>query len=61
MKRQITISWDGDDTKVTFSDGWKGLYDMAKLDNLQDAILELTAKYDAELKQFFDREKPEEA
>lgn len=49
MKRQITISWNGEETTVTLSQGWNELDRVTKLDNLQDAIADLTDLYNSML------------
>lgn len=47
MKNQITITYnhEQDETKVTFSEGYRTIYDIAQLDMLHDALYELTIKY----------------
>ncbi len=48
MTAKITITWNGNDTKVVFSKDWYELHFIEKLDNLKDAILELTISYEEE-------------
>jgi hypothetical protein len=55
MKNQITLSWNtrqSPETKITFSEGYGYLERIEKLDFLQDAIGELTEKYNTELDKF---------
>lgn len=52
MPRMITITWTGDDTKITYSPSYSKYYDIARLDCLQDALCMLTEKYNQELEDF---------
>lgn len=48
MKAQITITWNpnkGEETTVSFSEGWNNLLNIEKADCLEDALCELTDKY----------------
>ena len=55
MKSQITLSWNVElspETKITYSEGYDRLERIEKLDFLQDAIGNLTEKYNSELDNF---------
>jgi hypothetical protein len=47
MKAQITITWNGDDTRISYSPSFNQLHEIAKLDCLQDAIADLEDMYEA--------------
>lgn len=50
MKSQITCTWNPatvEETKVTFSDDYKNLHPVAKLDFLLDAMASIEAAYNA--------------
>jgi len=55
----IEIYWTGDEGKIRVNDSFKELYDMAKLDCLQDVIADLQKLYNRELKDLWKPKKPD--
>lgn len=60
MSAYIKSTWNtnrAEETKVNFSEEWKQLSDLDKLDNLKDTLLELTDKYNQLLETWLQNDK----